>query len=585
VLWKTYKLTEKFDIIKGTSSAQNETPGDYPMVVTAEARKSSQNYQFDGEAVCVPLVSSTGHGNAAINRLHYQTGKFAVASILAAITPKSNEIDCKYLYYYLTALKDRILVPLMKGTSNVSLTVEKLKSLSIEAPSIHEQRVIVNFLDNIQTDLKDRSSLLDEVDRDTDAMLHKAFNEIINGAEYQSLAKVAPLVRREIDIDANMEYTEIGVRSFYNGIFHRRTMLGTEFSWQKLFRIKADDLVFSNLMAWEQAIAIANSDDDGCVGNHRMLTCQVNTRLVAPKFLMFYFRTKEGFTKVVGNSPGSIARNKTLSSKLLPKIAVPVPNIEAQRCFDKLCSYVTEIRSIRAVTAKEAEALLSAMLHEIFERKAVAPIEATTKQNENIISLLQTQPTSIDTPFKEAVLVGAIIKAFHEEGGQPLGNFRLQKAVYFARRFMGERALDQDYLRKAAGPYNPTMRYSGGIKIALENGWISAAAGKYGPGHSPGSAFDDASVWIKNYQFAKPAAWVRDKFKFKHNDIWELLATVDYAILALEHSGSATTAADVFAYIGNDPEWCQKIEKLQLSEASIQNAMVELQSLFEDVAM
>jgi hypothetical protein len=215
--------------------------------------------------------------------------------------------------------------------------------------------------------------------------------------------------------------------------------------------------------------------------------------------------------------------------------------------------------------------------------KAAAPVEATTKPNGNVISLPQAQPSSIDTPFKEAVLVGAIIKTFHEEGGQPLGNFRLQKAVYFARRFMGERALDQQYLRKAAGPYNPSMRYSGGMKIALEKNWIAPATGKFGPGHSPGSAFDDANAWIEKYQFAQPAAWVRDKFKFKQNDIWELLATVDYAMLALKHAGSAPTAANVFAYIGNDKEWRPKIEKLHLSEASIQNAMVELRSLFAEV--
>jgi hypothetical protein len=259
-----------------------------------------------------------------------------------------------------------------------------------------------------------------------------------------------------------------------------------------------------------------------------------------------------------------------------------VPDIKAQRRFDRLCAYVDEIRAIRSATAKEAEALLPAMLHDIFERKAVVSVEAT-KPNGNVVSLPQAQPASIDTPFKEAVLVGAIIKAFHEEGGQPLGNFRLQKAVYFARRFMGESALDQQYLRKAAGPYNPSMRYSGGMKIALEKHWIAPATGKFGLGHSPGSAFDDASAWIEKYQFAKSAAWVRDKFKFKQNDIWELLATVDYAMLALEHAGSAPTAANVFAYIGNDEEWRPKIEKLRLSEASIQNAMVELQSLFAEV--
>ncbi|UZE49798.1 restriction endonuclease subunit S [Rhodopseudomonas sp. P2A-2r] len=470
-----------------------------------------------------------------------------------------------------------------KGSTNyAAIRPDAVLGYTIPVPSLDEQNSIARRLDSMQADLMDRLSLLEEVGRDTEAMLQNAFLQIIDGAEYRPLAEVAPLVRREIEINPNEAYTEIGVRSFYKGIFRRRTLAGSEFSWQKLFRINANDLVFSNLMAWEQAIAVAGVEVEGCFGNHRMLTCEVNTQVAAPKFLMYYFQTADGFSKILGSSPGSIARNKTLSSRQLPSIKVPVPSVEPQRRFDELCAYVDEIRAIRASTAKEAEALIPAMLHEIFERKAAAPVPVVA-QTENVIALPQAQTVSVDTPFKEAVLVGAMIKAFHEEGGQPLGNFRLQKAVYFARRFMGERALDQQYLRKAAGPYNPSMRYSGGMKIALEKNWIAAATGKFGPGHSPGSAFDDASAWIEKYQFAKPAAWVREKFKFKQNDIWEILATVDYAMLALDHGGKAPNAANVFAYISNDEEWRPKVEKLRLSEASIQNALVELQSLFDDV--
>jgi hypothetical protein len=77
------------------------------------------------------------------------------------------------------------------------------------------------------------------------------------------------------------------VKSFYRGIFHRRTLNGSEFTWQKLFRIHEGDLVFSNLMAWEQAIGLAAPKDQGTVGNHRMLTCEP-VRTVFPLVLFYY---------------------------------------------------------------------------------------------------------------------------------------------------------------------------------------------------------------------------------------------------------------------------------------------------------
>ena len=240
----------------------------------------------------------------------------------------------------------------------------------INLPSLDEQQRIVQRLDTVAALVDERRRAIEAAERDMQAILLKAFQRAIDGAPLRHMSDVAPLVRRQIMIDAETDYTEIGVRSFYNGIFHRRTMPGSEFSWQDLFWIKEGDLVFSNLMAWEKAIAVAAARDEGTVGNHRMLTCKVNPDLATPGFLMAYFRTFEGFSSVVGHSPGTIARNKTLSSKKLPTIEVPTPPLATQRWFDQLEAKAREARAIRASTAKDVEALIPAMLHEIFNGKA-----------------------------------------------------------------------------------------------------------------------------------------------------------------------------------------------------------------------
>lgn len=245
-------------------------------------------------------------------------------------------------------------------------------SYRISLPSLEEQRRIVRRLDMVAALVAERRSAIEAAERETQALLLKAFQRAIDGAPLRTMSEVAPLVRRPVEIEAQKDYTEIGVRSFYNGIFHRRTMPGSEFSWQDLFWIKEGDLVFSNLMAWEKAIAVASPHDEGTVGNHRMLTCEINPDVATPGFLMAYFRTFEGFSSVVGHSPGTIARNKTLSSKKLPTILVPVPSLETQRWFDQLETKAREAREIRASTAQDVDALIPAMLHEIFNGKAAA---------------------------------------------------------------------------------------------------------------------------------------------------------------------------------------------------------------------
>jgi type I restriction enzyme, S subunit len=138
------KLDDLCYIEKGKSGIKKAIPGPYPLVVTANERLSHSEYQFDCSAVCIPLVSSTGHGHASIKRIHFQEGKFAVGSILAALVVKDSDIlDIRYLYLLLSIKKNDLLVPLMKGTANVTLTINSLKSVEIHLPSIEEQRDFV----------------------------------------------------------------------------------------------------------------------------------------------------------------------------------------------------------------------------------------------------------------------------------------------------------------------------------------------------------------------------------------------------------------------------------------------------------
>ena len=193
------------------------------------------------------------------------------------------------------------------------------------------------------------------------------------------------------------------------------------------------------------------------------------------------------------------------------------------------------------------------------------------------------QSISVDSKFQEAVLVGAIVKAFFEDGGQPIGNFRLQKAVYFARRHGGEKALKEEYFKKAAGPYNPTMKYSGGIAIAKKKGYVHEARGRYGFGHIVGPAADELNDYLGRDRYApyvEAANWVRDTFKFKKNDDWERLATVDYAILDLENDGKEVTGQAILDYIADDVEWAPKIAKLGFTAARLDNLIHDTRTLF-----
>lgn len=253
------------------------------------------------------------------------------------------------------------------GTSGMNrIQPRQFLSLAIQLPPLPEQRRIVARLSAVAGRLADRQTTLQQQLADLDALLHAAFARITASAPKARMGDIAPLVRRPVSIQPEALYTEIGIRSFFRGIFHRRTIAGSEFTWQDLFEIAEGDIVFSNLMAWEKAIGVAGVHDAHCVGNHRMLTCQPDVTRVIPNVLHFYFTTPEGFAQIDAGSPGSIARNKTLSPTALQAIEVPIPTRDAQRWFDQLHTKITSLRAHHTAITADCDALLPAMLNDIF---------------------------------------------------------------------------------------------------------------------------------------------------------------------------------------------------------------------------
>ncbi len=141
-------LDELFNIERGAFGAAQADDGEWPFVTTSEEIKRHSLWTHDCEAICIPLVSSTGHGHASLKRIHYISGKFSAASINAILIKKAEEkIYVPYVYFYLLAHKDELLVPLMRGSTNKSIADNRLGRLRIPVPeSIEVQMQVVNDL-------------------------------------------------------------------------------------------------------------------------------------------------------------------------------------------------------------------------------------------------------------------------------------------------------------------------------------------------------------------------------------------------------------------------------------------------------
>jgi type I restriction enzyme S subunit len=145
-------LGELCIIEKGKIGIQKAIPGEFPLVVTAEERLSHNEYHFEGNAVVIPLVSSTGHGHKSLKRIHFQSGKFAVGNILCVVMPKDETLlNAEYLYRYLDLNREKELVGRMKGMANVTLPLKEIALIEMPLPPLAEQMKFVDEYKQLET--------------------------------------------------------------------------------------------------------------------------------------------------------------------------------------------------------------------------------------------------------------------------------------------------------------------------------------------------------------------------------------------------------------------------------------------------
>ena len=208
--WKKVKIGDICKIVKGTTGIASAEPGQYPLVVTAEERKTCSTYQFDCEAVCIPLVSSSGYGKKSLKNVYYQNGKFAFGTILCAVIPNNpQELDARYLHQYLQFYKDIILVPLMKGAANVSLSMKDILAVEFPLPPIERQRELCNLFVSLQEKQKELSAEYEKQTEYAKLLRQNILQESIEGKLTAVWRKQNPVQKGNPDYDAEALFEQI----------------------------------------------------------------------------------------------------------------------------------------------------------------------------------------------------------------------------------------------------------------------------------------------------------------------------------------------------------------------------------------
>jgi type I restriction enzyme S subunit len=213
---------------------------------------------------------------------------------------------------------------------------DKLKTVKIPVPLVPEQRRIIARIGELVQRAEEAMKVAASRDTALDMTNQSLYLRLIEGVEWKPFKKVASLIRRAITTKPDDQYEEMGIRSFGKGTFKKPVLTGKQIGNKRIYQIQEGDLVFSNVFAWEKAIAVAKKEDHGRVGSHRFITYVPFEGKATSEFLCHHFLSERGIEDIRAASPGSAGRNRTLGLKKLDEIIVPVPDYDEQRRFAEI---------------------------------------------------------------------------------------------------------------------------------------------------------------------------------------------------------------------------------------------------------
>ena len=154
-----------------------------------------------------------------------------------------------------------------------------------------------------------------------------------------------------VEVEKEILYQQIGIRSHGKGIFHKEPIKGKELGEKRVFWVKENMLIVNIVFAWEHAVAKTTNAEVGMIASHRFPMYKAKEGIVDVDFLVRFFLTNKGKYLLGLASPGGAGRNKTLGQKTFNEVKIKFPSLPEQQ---KIASFLSAIdEKIRQLTRRK----------------------------------------------------------------------------------------------------------------------------------------------------------------------------------------------------------------------------------------
>ncbi|SHM04718.1 restriction endonuclease subunit S [Flavobacterium saccharophilum] len=297
-------------------------------------------------------------------------GKFALydnpqASLLnqrvALIRPLNNDVNIKYLYYYLFQIIDSIKSK-EKGGAQANISTTDIEGTEIFLPSIEVQNKIVNSLDKIQSLIELRKKTIRIVDEITQSVFLDMFGE--NKKEWKQGTFNDAILTTQYGLPKSLtrEKTDFPILRMNNITYDGKLDL-KDLKWIKLnskessvYELKKGDLLFNRTNSRELVGKTAIWDRDEKFYFAGYLVRIKLKKSANPYFINAFLNSHYG-KKMLFNYAKASGNQCNFSPPLLKKQFLFIPPIDLQNKFEKKIK-VVEKQKLKLVANLETLEML-----------------------------------------------------------------------------------------------------------------------------------------------------------------------------------------------------------------------------------
>lgn len=287
----------------------------------------------------------------------------------------------EYLLYVFRSMQQEFR-RLTMGSTHQTIYMPDVERFSTPIPPVSEQNQIVAFIrketSRIDRLVAKKEQLINLLQQKRTALIARAvttgldakvrlvetgsavFPEIPEHWNLRKLRRLIRRVKRPVVVEPDIQYREIGIRSWGKGIFHKEPLRGALLEDKSVFHIEPNDLVLNIVFAWEGAVALAGASEFGMVASHRFPTFQ-HSKEVDLDYLLLVLQSEQGRAVMGINSPGAAGRNRTIRLDQFLDEGVPLPTLAEQR--EIVQAFRSDEKRVEALLAKVREAIDG--LHEL----------------------------------------------------------------------------------------------------------------------------------------------------------------------------------------------------------------------------